>query len=90
MRASNLFLTILLLGATTTLVLGAPSDAIVAFNNEAQQAVRDYGIPSQIASRTYSLVHIAQYRAISGPDVTQHPAQAGEALARLLCSRTWV
>ncbi|PSC69336.1 acid phosphatase Vanadium-dependent haloperoxidase [Micractinium conductrix] len=44
--------------AVSALVGPAP---IVTFNNEAQAAVREYGIPSQISSRVYSQVHVAHY-----------------------------
>lgn len=41
----------LLLASTAFIGAFADPSAILTFNNEAQQAVRDYGIPSQISSR---------------------------------------
>ncbi|KAL4431473.1 hypothetical protein ABPG75_006729 [Micractinium tetrahymenae] len=52
-----------LLAAAVAVAL-AGSAPIVSFNNEAQQAVREYGIPSQISSKIYAYVHTAQYVAI--------------------------
>ncbi|KAI3430211.1 hypothetical protein D9Q98_004809 [Chlorella vulgaris] len=68
----------LLLASTAFIGAFADPSAILTFNNEAQQAVRDYGIPSQISSRLYAVVHVAQYQAING-DSSVHPAQAAYA-----------
>ncbi|KAI7845827.1 hypothetical protein COHA_000737 [Chlorella ohadii] len=54
--------------------------AIISANNEAQSAVRELGIQSQIASRLYSLVHLAQYQAIEeGAEEAVQAAQAAYA-----------
>ncbi|PRW60432.1 PAP2 superfamily [Chlorella sorokiniana] len=54
--------------------------AIISANNEAQATVRALGIQSQIASRLYSLVHLAQYQAIEeGAEEAVQAAQAAYA-----------
>jgi hypothetical protein len=53
MKATSLVL-LLLAAGSAAVVPALAKDAVIAFNNEAQQVVRDYGIPSQISSKVRS------------------------------------
>lgn len=51
-RMKGSLVILLLLAASSAAVVPAMArDAVIAFNNEAQQLVREYGIPSQLASK---------------------------------------
>ena len=53
MKATSLVL-LLLAAGSAAVVPALAKDAVIAFNNEAQQVVRDYGIPSQLSSKVRS------------------------------------
>lgn len=82
---------LLILGCASFTARAAVDNVITQWHFTAQRVVRTLGVPSQIASRTYTLVHLSQYKALQLAHKTSgsHPEAAAAYAAHYVLSELY-